>query len=64
MLFIASTYNSHQSFMQSPSFYIAIRLLRIHRGFYAVTRYKSSLGQDVLGLSLSRRNEGLKVDSK
>ena len=40
-----------------------IRLL-IHRAFYAVTRRRSSLGQGVSGLSLSRRNEGLEVGSR
>ena len=41
-----------------------IRLLCIHRAFYAVTRRRSSPGQGVSGLSLSRRNEGLKVGSR
>jgi len=62
--FIPSAYNSHQSFVQLPFLCAVIRLLCIYHAFYAVTRRRSSPGQGVSGLSLSRRNEGLKVGSR
>jgi hypothetical protein len=46
------------------AFCAVIRLLCIHRAFYAVTCRRSSPGQGVSGLSLSRRNEGLEVGSR
>jgi hypothetical protein len=64
ILSIASAYDSHQSFVQSPCLCAVIRLLCIHRAFCAVTRRRSSPGQGVSGLSLSRRNEGLEVGSR
>jgi hypothetical protein len=64
VLFIASAYNSQQSFVQSPCLCAVIRLLCIHRAFYAVTRRRSSPGQGVSDLSLSRRHERLEVGSR